>query len=105
MVVSQPVEQSVGIRRALVPYGLGVTGLDLLAHWNLSERPFEPTWDSRFFFQGRQHDEALSRLEFLAGEQSMLFGMLTGEFGCGKTITRAVFTEQLDPRLFEVVTI
>ena len=105
MVVSQSVEQSAGIHRALMPYGLGAPGLDLLAHWNLAERPFEPTWDSRFFFQGRQHDEALSRLEFLAGEQTMLFGMLTGEFGCGKTITRAVFAEQLDPQFFQVVTI
>jgi general secretion pathway protein A len=35
----------------------------------------------------------------------MLFGMLTGDFGCGKTITRAFFTEHLDPQIFQVVTI
>ena len=105
MVVSQSVERFGEIERALVPYGLRASGMDLLAHWNLAERPFETTWDTRFFFQGRQHEEALSRLEFLAGEQTMLFGMLTGEFGCGKTITRAVFAEHLDPQFFQVVTI
>jgi general secretion pathway protein A len=78
--------------------------MDLLAYWNLRERPFEPTWDTRFFFQGREHDEALSRLSFLVGEQTMLFGMLTGEIGCGKTLTRAVFAERLEQRRFCVVT-
>lgn len=78
--------------------------MDLLAYWNLRERPFEPTWDTRFFFQSRDHDEALERLTFLVSERSMLFGMLTGEIGCGKTMTRAVFSERLDPRRFCVVT-
>lgn len=78
--------------------------MDLLAYWNLRERPFEPTWDTRFFFQSRDHDEALNRLTFLVGERTMLFGMLTGEIGCGKTLTRAVFSERLDPRRFCVST-
>lgn len=78
--------------------------MDLLAYWNLRERPFEPTWDTRFFFQSRDHDEALNRLTFLAGERTMLFGMLTGDIGCGKTLTRAVFSERLDARRFCVTT-
>ena len=78
--------------------------MDLLAYWNLRERPFEPTWDTRFFFQSRDHDEALNRLTFLVGERTMLFGMLTGEIGCGKTLTRAVFSERLDPRRFCMAT-
>jgi general secretion pathway protein A len=78
--------------------------MDLLAYWNLRERPFEPTWDTRFFFQSRDHDEALDRLTFLVEEQTMLFGMLTGEVGCGKTLTRAVFSERLESRKFRVVT-
>jgi general secretion pathway protein A len=78
--------------------------MDLLPYWNLRERPFETTWDTRFFFQSRDHDEALERLAFLVEEQTMLFGMLTGEIGCGKTLTRAVFTERLEARKFRVVT-
>ena len=77
---------------------------DLLAYWNLRERPFEATWDTRFYFQSRDHDEALSRLGFLVGEHTMNIGMLTGEIGCGKTLTRAVFTERLDRKRFQVVT-
>ena len=77
--------------------------MDLLSYWNLRERPFETTWDIRFFFQSRDHDEALSRLGFLVGEQTMLIGMLTGEIGCGKTLTRAVFTDRIDKQRFRVV--
>jgi type II secretory pathway predicted ATPase ExeA len=78
--------------------------VDLLPYWNLKERPFEATWDTRFFFQSRDHDEALNRLTFLVGERTMLFGMLTGEVGCGKTLTRAVFAERLEAEHFKVVT-
>ena len=76
--------------------------MDLLSYWNLRERPFETTWDIRFFFQSRDHDEALSRLGFLVGEQTMLMGMLTGEIGCGKTLTRAVFNDRIDKQRFRV---
>ncbi|NQU11417.1 AAA family ATPase [bacterium] len=76
----------------------------LLEYWRLRERPFEATWDARFFFLSRDHDEALNRLLFLVGEQTMNMGMLTGQIGCGKTITRAAFAERLDPREFCVVT-
>ena len=78
--------------------------MDLLEYWRLRERPYEPTWDTRFFFQGRAHDEALNRLSFVVGEQTMLLGMLTGEIGCGKTLTRAVFSRQLERSHFHVIT-
>lgn len=78
--------------------------MEFLEYWNLRERPFEATWDTRFFYRSRDHDEAFSRLSFLVGEETMNLGMLTGEIGCGKTLTRAVFTESLDRRRFEVVT-
>jgi general secretion pathway protein A len=41
-------------------------------------------------------------LGFLVGEQTMLIGMLTGEIGCGKTLTRAVFTDRIDKQRFLV---
>jgi general secretion pathway protein A len=78
--------------------------MELLPYWSLKERPFEATWDTRFFFQSKDHDEALNRLSFLVGEETMLLGMLTGEIGCGKTLTRAVFTERLEEQRFKVVT-
>ena len=76
---------------------------ELLAYWNLRERPFEATWDTRFYFQSRDHDEALNRLAYLVGERTMNLGMLTGEVGCGKTLTRAVFSSRLDPKQFAVI--
>ncbi|MBA4150405.1 MAG: AAA family ATPase [Verrucomicrobia bacterium] len=78
--------------------------MDLLAYWKLKERPFEATWDTRFYFQSRDHDEALNRLTFLVEEKTMNMGMLTGEVGCGKTLTRAVFTKRLNPDRYCVVT-
>jgi general secretion pathway protein A len=79
--------------------------MDLLRHWNLRERPFEATWDTRFFFAGPEHEEALSRLLYLVGETTMNIGLLTGEIGSGKTLTRAVFAGRIDPIRFEVVTV
>ncbi|MFN7138000.1 MAG: ExeA family protein [Limisphaerales bacterium] len=78
--------------------------MDLLSYWNLKERPFEATWDTRFYFQSRDHDEALNRLTFLVEEKTMNMGMLTGEVGCGKTLTRAIFTSRLNPEQYTVVT-
>ncbi|MBL6765913.1 MAG: AAA family ATPase [Verrucomicrobiae bacterium] len=73
--------------------------MELLAYWKLRERPFEATWDTRFFYPGRSHNEALHRLQYLVSEGSMNAGMFTGEIGCGKTLTTAVFRERLkDPR-------
>jgi general secretion pathway protein A len=79
--------------------------VDFLSHWKLRERPFEATWDTRFFFASPEHEEALNRLLYLVGEHSMNLGLLSGEIGCGKTLTRAVFAERLDPARFQVVTV
>lgn len=78
--------------------------MDLLAYWQLKERPFETVWDARFFFPSRAHDEALHRLRYLGTERTMSVGLLTGEIGCGKTLTCAVFRDQLDPDTYNVAT-
>jgi general secretion pathway protein A len=67
-----------------------------LAKVNLQERPFEIVTDPRFYFASREHREAMARLSYLVDQESMYFGMLTGEIGCGKSITRKVFTGQVD---------
>lgn len=77
--------------------------MDLLNFWQLRERPFETVWDARFFFRSRAHEEALHRLRYLASENTMNVGLLTGEIGCGKTLTCAVFREELDPMRYVVV--
>lgn len=75
----------------------------LLDYWNLSERPFELVTDSRFFFQSQEHREALARLRYLVAERTMYAGLLSGEIGCGKSITGRVFAATLDPAQYAVV--
>lgn len=47
--------------------------------------PFQNTPDPKFFYPSPQHEEALSRL-FYAVQQKVGAAMLTGTFGCGKTL-------------------
>lgn len=79
--------------------------MNLLDHWRLKERPFEATWDTRFYFSSADHEEALNRLLYMVDEGSMNLGLLSGEIGCGKTLTRAVFAARLNPGRFHVVTL
>ena len=78
--------------------------MDFFSHWNLSERPFEATWDTRFFFGSQAHLEALNRLVYFVAERTMNVCLLSGDIGCGKTLTRAVFTQHLASQ-FVVVTL
>jgi general secretion pathway protein A len=92
----------VGNRKAFEP---ATTLRGLLTHWGLNERPLEATWDTRFFYATPDHREALERLLYLVTETSMNIGLLTGEIGCGKTLTRATFTATIQPARFHVVTL
>jgi general secretion pathway protein A len=74
-----------------------------LDHWQLRERPFELVTDRRFFFQSQEHEEALARLRYLVAERTMYAGLLSGEIGCGKSITGRVFAAGLDPVQHAVV--
>ena len=65
-------------------------------YWLLKERPFEPVTDARLYFQSRAHEEALARLGYLVDEETMYLGMLSGEIGCGKSLTRQVFASHID---------
>jgi general secretion pathway protein A len=65
-----------------------------LSHWGLERSPFETTLDPAFFFASEDHSEALARLEFLARHEGSQLGLLTGEIGCGKSLTRAVFAQR-----------
>lgn len=67
-----------------------------LEHFGLTEKPFEIVTDPRFYYASREHREAMARLTYLIDQQSMYFGMLTGEIGSGKSITRKVFTSNID---------
>ncbi|MBI4397249.1 MAG: AAA family ATPase [Elusimicrobia bacterium] len=56
-----------------------------LEHWQLREKPFENTADPRFLFRSGAHEEALNRLLYAVREKKGA-AMLSGVFGCGKTL-------------------
>ncbi|MFH1858178.1 MAG: AAA family ATPase [Candidatus Omnitrophota bacterium] len=54
-------------------------------HWEFSEPPFENTPDPRFLYLSKQHEEGLTRLFYVVKSRKGA-GMMTGVFGCGKTL-------------------
>lgn len=72
-------------------------------HWKLRDKPFEEVCDTRFFFESDDHREALDRMLYIVKDRNMNMGLLTGEVGSGKTITKNVFQNSLPRQNFEVV--
>jgi len=72
-----------------------------LEHWNLRDRPFENTPDCRFLYPSQNHRDCLQKLLFtIASEKGC--AMLTGEYGCGKTILIRTVLKRLDPENYEI---
>jgi type II secretory pathway predicted ATPase ExeA/Flp pilus assembly protein TadD len=65
------------------------------SHYNLAERPFEISTDTRFLWMGEKHKEALAMLKYgvLARKGFLL---LTGDVGTGKTTLVNALLESLD---------
>ncbi|HID10324.1 MAG TPA: DUF2075 domain-containing protein [Candidatus Latescibacteria bacterium] len=72
-----------------------------LEYWGLKERPFESTPDPRFLFYTQEHREAMLTLQYAVTENKGA-AMLTGEYGCGKTLVIRTLISGLDPKMFEV---
>jgi len=68
--------------------------------YGFSEKPFNTTPDSKFFFPSNKHTEALSSLLYAINERKG-FVVLTGEIGAGKTtVCRALLNNlQLDTKV------
>jgi general secretion pathway protein A len=74
-----------------------------ITYWGLQEKPFEETCNTRFFFESDDHREALDRMVYIVNDRNMNMGLLTGEVGCGKTITKNVLRSSLPAHSFEVI--
>ncbi len=72
-------------------------------YWKLKETPFEEVCDTRFFFESDDHREALDRMLYIVKDRNMNMGLLTGEVGSGKTITKNVFKNSLSRHDFEII--
>ncbi|MFH1995732.1 MAG: AAA family ATPase [Candidatus Omnitrophota bacterium] len=64
------------------------------SYWNLTEKPFENTPNTRFLFYSKEHEEALSRFMYAVKERKGL-AMFTGEYGSGKTLISMVVLKDL----------
>ncbi|MBN2143663.1 MAG: AAA family ATPase [Candidatus Aureabacteria bacterium] len=54
-------------------------------YWELKEKPFKNTPDPRFLYHSPMHEEALLKLTYAVAE-GMGAALLSGVFGCGKTL-------------------
>lgn len=70
-------------------------------YWGLKEKPFENTPDPRFLYSSIQHEEALCRLIYVVRENKGA-GMLTGVFGCGKTLLGRALLRELEKDIYKV---
>ena len=64
-------------------------------HWKLERKPFENTPDPAFFYLSPSNAEALDRFAYLVNERKGA-GLLTGEYGCGKTTMIQMLNERVD---------
>lgn len=66
-----------------------------LDYWGLTRYPFENTPDPEFFFESRQHQEGLARIRYVV-EANKGAALLSGVFGCGKTLIARSLIHQLE---------
>jgi len=77
--------------------------MEYTEYWKLNEKPFEELCNTRFFFESDDHREALDRLLYVVNDRNMNMGLLTGEVGSGKSLTKNVLMSSLSRSHFEVV--
>lgn len=70
-------------------------------HWGLSESPFDNTPNPRFLYYSKQHEEGLSRLLY-AVERKRGAAILTGVFGCGKTVLAHGLLGRLNRNIYQI---
>ncbi|MBC8358887.1 MAG: AAA family ATPase [Candidatus Aminicenantes bacterium] len=71
------------------------------AYWGLKEKPFENTPDPRFIYSSHDHLEAATRLTY-AVEERKGAALLTGDYGCGKTVISRLLFEVLPQDKYEI---
>jgi type II secretory pathway predicted ATPase ExeA len=71
------------------------------AYWELSEPPFDNSPNPKFFYLSPDHEEALVRLVYTVRHRKGC-GMLTGEYGCGKTTLSRALIQRLEAERYEI---
>jgi general secretion pathway protein A len=65
-----------------------------IQHWHLYEKPFELTPDPKYVYYSKAHEDALLRLIYTVRDSKGAM-LLTGGYGCGKTVLSRVFLNEL----------
>jgi general secretion pathway protein A len=71
------------------------------SYWELSEPPFDNSPNPKFLYLSPEHEEALVRLVYTVRHRKGC-GMLTGEYGCGKTTLSRALIQRLEAERYEV---
>ncbi len=70
-------------------------------HWKLDARPFDNLPDPRFYYPSGQHEDARQRLLYgIEAKKGVV--MLTGEIGCGKTLSSRALIQSLPEGRYDV---
>lgn len=69
------------------------------SYWGLTEKPFENTPNPRFLYASPEHEEGLTRLLYGVRERKGAV-MLTGVFGCGKTLLGYTLFRELEKDIY-----
>jgi len=70
-------------------------------YWELREKPFENTPNPIYFYRSPSHEEAFSRLIYAIRERKGA-ALVSGDYGCGKTLLGRALLTELDTDHFEV---
>lgn len=70
-------------------------------YWGLNRKPFENTPDPTFLYYSPQHQEALARLVYAVKEKKGA-ALLTGVFGCGKTLLGYTILRELSSDRYKI---
>ncbi len=73
-------------------------------YWGLKEKPFKNTPDPKFLYRSAQHEEALARMSYVV-QEGMGCMVMSGVFGCGKTLLLNTLTGKLAGSKFHVARI
>lgn len=79
--------------------------MDYLKYWDLTQKPFEELGNPIFFYESSDHREALDRLLYITNDKNMGIGLLTGEIGSGKTLTKKVLERSISKNAYDVVSV
>src|SRR5262247_1339584 len=71
------------------------------SYWQLNEPPLDNSPNPKFFYLSPEHEEALVRLVYTVRHRKGC-GMLTGEYGCGKTTLSRALIQRLEAERYEI---